>query len=197
MYRLFVAIAVPDPARAQLVSLCSGLDGARWVAPEYLHVTLRFIGEVDGGRAEDVHDALSRIRAPNFDLTLGGVDCFAQAGKVHTLWTGVEKEPLLSHLRDKVESAVVRAGLPAERRKFRPHVTLARLKGAPERLGGYLQRHNRFRTDPVAVDAFTLFRSHLTPKGPHYEALEEYVLEKGRRPQPPLTGGAPASATGS
>jgi 2'-5' RNA ligase len=178
MFRLFVAIELPPDIRGRLAGLCSGLPGAKWVGPEALHLTIRFIGEVDGALADDIHDALSRIDAPGFDLVVGGVDCFEASGKVHTLWTGVEKQPLLLHLREKVESALVRAGCPPERRKFKAHITLARFRGgAGERVGSYIQQFSRFATPPFAVAHFTLFRSHLGANGPHYEALARYPLK--------------------
>lgn len=177
MFRLFVGIALPDWVRQELDGVCEGLPGARWVDAETMHITVRFIGEVDGGMADDVHDALCRVSAPAFSLVMTGVDCFEQAGKVHTLWVGVEKQPLLSRLRDKVEYALIRAGLDPERRKFKPHVTLARFRnGDPDRLGAYLQRNSRFATAPFLIDAFTLFRSYQSAGGPHYEALMRYPL---------------------
>ncbi|MCP5365265.1 MAG: RNA 2',3'-cyclic phosphodiesterase [Hyphomicrobiales bacterium] len=195
MYRLFVGLRLADHTRALLESMRSGLPGAKWVDVEDTHITLRFIGEVDGGAAEDLHAALSRIRAPSFALALASVDCFASSGKVHTVFVGVDKEPWLAHLREKVESAVVRTGFPPERRKFRPHVTLARFKtGAGDRLGSYLHRYSQFRAEPFEVGQFTLFRSHLTAKGAHYETVAEYDLEKGRRLLSPGLDGAPASA---
>ena len=182
MYRLFVGIAFPDSVRVHLAALCGGVAGAKWVAADSMHLTLRFIGEVDGGTAEDIHIALGQIQSPAFALTLAGVDCFAQAGKVHTLWAGIEKEPLLAHLRDKVESAIVRAGIEPERRKFKPHITLARFKGgADQRIGGYLQRYSQFRCEPFEVDSFALYRSHLSAAGPHYEQLAEYPLGADRK----------------
>ena len=89
----------------------SGLPGARWIDTAALHVTLRFIGEVDGAVAEDVHQALGRLRVPAFEMAIASVGCFESGGKVHTLWAGVEKHDLLVRLRDKVEVAVTRAGL--------------------------------------------------------------------------------------
>lgn len=198
MYRLFVGIALPDDVRSALAALGEGLVGAKWVGADTIHLTLRFIGEVDGGVAEDIHLGLSQIQAPAFALTLAGVDCFAQGDKVHTLWTGIDKQPLLPHLRDKVESVLVRAGITPERRKFKPHITLARFKtGTDTRIAGYLQRHSQFRCGPFAVDRFSLFRSHLSAGGAHYEVLAEYRLEKGRRSDSPISDGAPASAPGS
>lgn len=198
MYRLFVGIPLPETVLAELQGLCGGLPGAKWADAHVMHITLRFIGEVDGGVAEDIHLALSRIEAPAFALTLAGVDCFAQAGKVHTLWVGVEKEPLLMHLREKVQGALLRTDLKPEPRRFRPHVTLARFRnGADERLGAYVQRHSQFRSSLFPVEGFTLFRSHLGAGGAHHERLADYALQTGRRSPHLTTGGAPASAQGS
>lgn len=178
MLRLFVGIALPAAIRARLAQLCHGLPGAKWVEPEGLHLTLRFIGEVDGGVARDIDAALSQVRAPAFELAIDRLDYFEQAGRVHTLWVGVRPQPLLVHLRDKIESAVVRSGQPPERRKFRAHITLARLKAASDdRIGRYLERHHGFSAGPFLVEGFTLFRSHLLSSGAHYEALVDYPLE--------------------
>lgn len=178
MLRLFVAIAFPDEIRDDLAEICSGLPGARWIDPESMHLTLRFIGEVGGDVAEDVDAALRGVVAPSFELLIAGVDCFESGGKVHTVWAGIEKQPLLAHLRDKIESAVVRAGCePERRRKFKPHVTLARFRGGtPPRLGTFMQNHSRLALGPFPVERFTLFRSHLGSEKAHYEALADYPL---------------------
>lgn len=178
MLRLFVAVSFPAMVKERLAWVCAGVPGARWVDVDSMHLTLRFIGEVGGDRAEDIHIAMSRISAPAFDLTITGVDCFESGGKVHTLWAGVDKQPLLHHLRDKIESAVVRAGCDPERRKFKPHVTLARFKdGSSTRIGSFVQAHNRLAIGPIPVEEFILFRSHLSSRGPHYEALATYPLQ--------------------
>lgn len=177
MMRLFVGIPFPESVREALARLCSGLPGARWVEPENMHLTLRFIGEVGAGDADDIHHALGRISAPAFEATITGIGCFETAGKIHTLWAGVEKQALLGHLREKVETAVVRAGFEPERRKFKAHVTLARFRnGAGARIGAYIGRHNRFSTGPFRIDRFTLFQSHTGNAGAHYEALADYPL---------------------
>lgn len=190
MIRLFVGIPLPEAVADDLVRVNSGLPGARWVDAASLHVTLRFIGEVDGAMAEDVYQALGRLRAPAFEMAIAGVGCFESGGKVHTLWAGVEKHDLLARLRDKVEVAVTRAGLPAERRKFKPHVTLARFKnGVAARIGHFLEMNNDLQAGPIWVDHFTLFRSHLGGQGAHYERLCDYYLSppnaEGRRHDPP------------
>lgn len=125
-------------------------------------------------------------------LALSGVDCFASSGKVHTLWAGVAKEPLLVHLQGKIERALVRAGIEPERRKFKPHVTLARFRsGAPDRLGPYFQRHSRFSSEPFLVDRFVLFRSHLGSEGAHYEVLATYPLKWGATSESPSKAAPP------
>src|SRR6185312_11679014 len=127
MIRLFVALALPDSVAQTLMMLEYGVPGARWQEREQLHLTLRFIGEVDGRDASGIDDALSAISAPRFSLQLKGVGEFG--GKTpRALWAGVAPNEALMHLNRKIETALQRLGLEAEQRKFTPHVTLARLK---------------------------------------------------------------------
>jgi 2'-5' RNA ligase len=189
MYRLFVALPLPDPVRRHLALMSAGLPGARWVSVDNLHLTLRFIGEVDGGDAEDIHHALARIRAEPFDLSLDGIGCFESGGKVHTLWAGVAKQEHLHRLHEKIDVALIRSGLPADKRKFKPHVTLARFRnGDPARIGTFIARNNPFHVGPFRVEHFALFRSHLGGEGAHYEVLADYPL--GHVPWPVQVGTA-------
>lgn len=173
MLRLFVGIALPPEIKLRLSLIAAGVPGARWVDPGNYHVTLRFIGEVDEGMAGDIDAALAHIRAAAFQLVLSGVGQFGD----RMLWAGVEKRPALVHLRDKVESALVRLGLEPETRRYAPHVTLARLKGASEaRLQAFIQEHALFRAEPFAVDRFSLIASYLTKSGAIYEDQADYAL---------------------
>jgi 2'-5' RNA ligase len=175
--RLFVGIPLPETLRDRLGFLCSGLPNAKWVDPDSMHLTLRFIGEVSGADAEDIHVALSAINAPAFDVTVSGIGCFESGGKVRAIWAGVEKEPRLIHLRDKIESALVRIGVEPERRKFKPHITLARFRNqGTDRIGRFIERNNHFSGGVFSVDHFVLFRSHLTSKGAYYDPLVDYPL---------------------
>src|SRR4030095_17070412 len=123
--RLFVALALPDNIRWQLRLLSGGLAVAmRWLSPENLQITLRFLGEVDGRDAHYVDAALAGIRAPRFPLRLKGVDAFTSGQRVKAVYAAVEKQPALQHLHDTGRSAVVRAGLEPEGQKLTPHVTL-------------------------------------------------------------------------
>ena len=175
--RLFVGLALPESVRRKLEAVSGGLPGARWVAAADLHLTLRFIGEVDPDLAEDVDAALSAIRAPAFSLALEDFGTFGSGRKIHTLWVGVTGEAGLVHLRNKVESTVVRRGFDPEHRTFKPHVTVARLRRTPaERVGLYLADQASFGGDTFDVEAFVLFRSHLGARGARYEELAAYPL---------------------
>jgi 2'-5' RNA ligase len=190
MIRLFVALPLPQDVRERLSGLSGGLPGVRWIAPENLHVTLRFIGDVDEGVADDLHDALIGVRAPAFDITLGGIGTFGPERRPHALWVGVDRSPALTHLRDKVESALVRAGLEPEARRFTPHVSLARLKDSPgPRLAKFMAGGGGLRIGPIACDHFVLFSSHLGRNGASYTAEAEYPLDARE-------SGLPGSPTG-
>ena len=173
MLRLFVGIALPPELKLRLSLLCSGVPGARWVDPGNYHLTLRFIGEVDEGRASDIDEALARIRAKRFEVTLAGVGHFGD----RMLWVGVDKSPPLIHLRDKVESALVRLGLEPETRRYAPHVTLARLRNVGEaKLRAFIAEHALLRAEPFAVAEFSLVASYLTKSGAIYEDQADYAL---------------------
>jgi 2'-5' RNA ligase len=177
--RLFVALPLPDTIRFQLSLLCSGIPDTRWVPPENLHISLRFIGEVDGGMFDDIDAALAVIRAPAFTLELTGVGHFGNGARPRALWAGVARQPALQHLRDKVESAVVRTGLEPEGQKFKPHVTLSRLKSVPiSKLQDFLVRNSLFRTPPFEVTHFTLYSSFLGHEAASYRPERIYELDQ-------------------
>ena len=175
--RLFVGIPLPEDVRARLGELKGGLLGARWVRPENLHLSLRFIGEVPGGDEADIDEALATIEAPGFPLALSELGFFDRRRRVHAVWAGIGMSEPMVRLRAKVEQALVRLGHEPEHRKFKPHVTIARLKGgAATEAGLYLESHAGFAAGPFTVDTFTLYESHLGHGGAHYEALAEYPL---------------------
>src|SRR5260221_6025645 len=148
MLRLFVGIEFPPELKLRLSLLETALPGARWIDPGNLHLTLRFIGEITEDIAADVDEALAQLRARRFSLQLAGTGVFG-GNRPHTLCVGVERDPDLVRLRDKIEQALIRVGLAPEQRRFAPHVTLARLRDPDlARLGDFLAMHARFRTDP-------------------------------------------------
>jgi 2'-5' RNA ligase len=173
MLRLFVGIDLPPELKLSLSLMATGLPGAKWVDAGNYHLTLRFIGEIDEGQAEDVDAALSQIRTPRFDVALATVGHFG----LRQLWVGVERNDALQHLHDKIESALSRLGFPAEERRYTPHVSLARLKGTSEsRLQAYLSEHALYRAPPFRVDHFSLIASYLTKSGAIYEDQADYPL---------------------
>jgi 2'-5' RNA ligase len=175
--RLFVALDLPWALKQRLALLAGGVPGARWVPPENFHLTLRFIGETPKHRAEEIDEALLAIRARGFSLAIAGIGTFAKGGRAVTLWAGVERNTALDHLQAKIETALQRAGCEPERRRFSPHVTLARLDNVPEAtLAGFVQAHNLFRAEPVPVEHFTLFSSHLGKDQAVYTPEVEYEL---------------------
>jgi 2'-5' RNA ligase len=175
--RLFTALALPDEIAQPLLLMQAGVPGARWQKREQLHLTLRFIGEVDGAEANAIDDALAAITAPSFTLELKGVGSFGGKNP-RDLWAGAAPNDALLHLNRKIESALQRIGLEPEARKFTPHVTLARLKNSPRgAVMDYLTDHALYTSTPFAVTAFCLYSSKLTSDGSIYRVEKEYPLQ--------------------
>jgi RNA 2',3'-cyclic 3'-phosphodiesterase len=177
MIRLFTALELPTSVRNRLEELQGGVPGARWTEPEDMHLTLRFIGEVDEDVAHDIDSVLSVLRAAPFEIALSGIGEFG--GKTpRMLWAGVSKsEPLIS-LVQKIENAFQRLGLEPETRKYTPHVTLARLRDSPRaKVLDFIAHHNLFGTEPFKVTEFVLFSSHPSPHGHQYTPERKYPLE--------------------
>ena len=176
MQRLFVALAIPDLVAQTFALVQAGVPGARWQTREQLHLTLRFIGEVDGRDARAIDDALAAIEAPGFTLEPHGVGQFGGKNP-HALWAGVRPSEPLLHLQRKIETALQRTGLEGDRQKYTPHVTLARLRGANTgRVIDWLTDHALFGTVPFQVDGFILYSSVLTSDGSIYRAERAYRL---------------------
>jgi 2'-5' RNA ligase len=176
MHRLFVAIRPPEKVRDLLIVAMDDSPDFRWLVEEQLLLTLRFVGEVDRPLAEDLAAALAAIHAPAFELRISGVGRFKQRSS-GALWAGVEPRAPLAALAAKIERACLSAGLDPERRAFHPHVTLARWKGRRTReVADFLDRRRGLVSAPFDVESFTLFESHLSRHGAHYEAVADYQL---------------------
>lgn len=177
MIRLFVALDMPARQRQRLQSLCHGVRDARWVPEENLHLTLRFIGELEEPRADDVIASLQSVTAGEFSLTLDGVSHFKTGRRIRSLWAGVAPCVALLTLQERIDGALRRVGLPVDGRRFTPHVTLARLKGGtPERVGSWLENNSLFRAEPFAVKDFVLFESYRSHTGAIYTPVERFDL---------------------
>jgi 2'-5' RNA ligase len=178
MPRLFTALPIPDDVAQDIQRLQTGVPGARWQTREQLHLTLRFIGESDGRLASAVHDALSMINAPGFEVTLHSVGEFG-GKRPSALWAGVRPNEALMHLQRKTETALQRIGIAADRQRYAPHVTLARLRGTqPGHVMDFLTDHALYSSRPFAIGAFLLYSSMLTSGGSIYRAEQAYRLKE-------------------
>lgn len=177
MIRLFVALTLPENVRQGLSFLCGGVPGARWQRPDQMHLTLRFIGEIDEGTAGDVVEALESVAMDPFPLAVQGVGAFGEKRRSHVLWAGLKPEPELLRLQAKIETALIRVGLEPERRKYQPHVTLARLNQTSEaKVVEFLSAHGGFSLPPFMVEGFTLYSSFRSHGGAIYRPEESFAL---------------------
>jgi len=175
--RLFIGVRPSDVVLQQLELMCGGLPRARWVTPENMHVTLQFLGEVENADAELLDAELSGIRMEPFSIELSGLGTFQRGRKPGVLWAGVHASEPLADLRTRCAAAVRRTGLHADERKFKPHLTLARMRDPiADRIGAYMAQREPFSSPPFEIDRFILFRSHLGRGQAHYEALADYSL---------------------
>jgi 2'-5' RNA ligase len=176
MPRLFVGIDLPEVIDQQLLLMQAGIPGARWESEDKLHVTLKFIGDVDGGTARRVEEALRGIEIPRFELGLRGVGVFPPRGRPRILWAGIEDSDDLLRLHALIERELESVGIERERRNYHPHVTLARLRNSPEkRVAGFVTQHALLSTPAFPVEAFQLYSSVLNPKGSRYKVEADFT----------------------
>lgn len=180
MPRLFTALEVPRNAAMSLSLLRGGLPGARWIDVENYHITLRFIGDVDGRTADEIVNRLDRIDREEFQISLTGIGSFGSK-KPHSVWAGVSPSAELTALQGEIERICQRIGLPPDPRKFTPHVTLARLRSARvEDVVHYLAGRGNFHTLPFNVGRFVLMSSKESVGGGPYLTEEVFPLQENR-----------------
>ena len=179
MPRLFVALPVPEDVTDALLALQSGVPDARWQPPENFHVTLCFAGEVQGGTMRDLEEELSDIAGPRFAVSVAGVEQFSSGKQPRALVATVERSDRLEWLQQKVASVARNCGIEIERRKFRPHITLARFPGGAEtghHLAQFMASHSGFRAGPWIADGFALYSSRTGRGGSIYTEEAAYPL---------------------
>lgn len=176
MHRLFVALRPPALIRqACLEAMEDGPPGWAWQDKEQLHLTLRYIGEVDRPVAEDVAAALGSIHAFPVEFALSGVGWFDH-GPRGALFARVAPAAPLAALHAKTDRALVRAGLEPERRAFTPHITLARRRRAAVEPTGWLERNAGLGSGVERATSMILFESNIGRHGSAYEAIATYRL---------------------
>ena len=182
MLRLFSGIEIPEETREQLARLSLPLPGARWTDPDDMHLTLRFLGDVDAETANDFADALDRIQVTRFTLQLDGLGAFG-GREPRTIWAGVTPNEELNALYRAHERAARTAGLPPEGRKFKPHVTIARLRHSrPDAVANFLANKGAFRSAPFVVHEVALFSARPGTGGGPYVVEETFPLSAPMAP---------------
>ena len=190
--RLFVAIDIDQAIRTAIAQFVEGVRGfapdVRWVHPESLHITLKFIGEWQ--RLEELKQSLAAVRGEPVDITFGGIGFFPTPKAARVFWIGVDALPQLATLAGAIDAATSKLGIESEKRAFTPHLTLARSgSGRPQRSSrdrnnSLFQRlQDGLATMPsptfgtMTAREFFLFESKLSPKGAQYTKLERFPLE--------------------
>ena len=181
--RLFIAVALPPAVRAELAALRAALEGAgvprlRWVQPDGIHLTLKFLGDTPLRRRPEIEAAMEEAGAagPEHTLSLGGLGLFG-GRRPRVLWAGLDGDvAAVIALAARLDAALAERGFEPERRPLTPHLTLARV---PDRAGDEQRRALRRIVEacaapaplPLAVDALRLIQSDLTPGGARYRTL--------------------------
>jgi len=174
--RIFIALGIPEKIRLELLNLSSSIQGARWLQAEQIHLTLRFIGEVDGSMFQSIRESLESLRFHSFQLKIQGVGHFPPRGEPRVLFAAVRPDEYLFALKEKIDQNLRSCGIPLEGRKFHPHLTLARLKSPPEKqVGIWLQNHVLFELPPFPIKEFELLTSKLTSSGAIYHSENLYT----------------------
>lgn len=181
MPRLFIGLEIPDEVGQTLSLLRGGLPGARWIDPENYHLTLRFIGDIDGGLAHEIVSMLGRVNRRPFDIRLDGLSSFG-GRKPRAIVASVAPSPNLLELQAELERLMQRVGLEPEGRKYTPHVTLARLRDSSSRqVADYLAARGLFRSAAFRVERFVLFSSRASIGGGPYVIEDAFALEEPSR----------------
>jgi RNA 2',3'-cyclic 3'-phosphodiesterase len=173
MPRLFTGLELPDGVVGQLALMRGGGVGARWLDPEDYHITLRFIGDVDGGVARDIDETLSDIRQPKAPVRFEGLSWFGGA-KPRAIVAKVKPDPALMDLQAEQERRLRRIGVEPETRKYTPHVTLARVRGGGQAaVANYLAERGALIADSFTAERFVLYSAREGSGG------GPYVIEAG------------------
>ena len=181
MPRLFTALEIPTAIAVQVSMLQSGLEGARWIERENFHITLRFIGDVPPPIAREVIYELERVKSPPLDITLGALDVFGNA-KPHSLFVSVKKNAALEQLRAEQDNICRRLGLEPDKRKFTPHLTIARIRGVnTASIAKYLFERGLLANQSFPVSRFVLLSSRDSVGGGPYRLEESYELVERER----------------
>lgn len=185
MPRLFTGLEIPPQMRTRLSFLQTGMENVRWIDPGDFHITLRFIGDVGRRDAHMIVDALSSRSWPAPTVQLGELKAFGNS-RPSSIYASVrENEPLI-RLAAAQDRLMQRLGLPPDRRRFTPHVTIARLRGGtkPETVARYLAANGGFSAPAFEPTRFVLYSARESTGGGPYVVEESWAFE----PESRMTG---------
>lgn len=173
-HRLFFGIRPPAAIRDPLIDIMDGIDGARWQDDDQLHLTLRYLGEVETHQADDLAEAAFRVQFQPFDLQISGTGYFERKGIARAVWAAIEPSQPLARLQSRIERLCRNVGMEPDTRKFTPHITLARLNTTSSPVGPFLARHANLHLGPWRVEDYILYESTLRDQGSLYEPIVTY-----------------------
>ena len=170
--------ALPKTIKDHLLAIMGGVKGARWQNRDQLHITLKFIGDVDHHQLADIKATLAQIRFDNFQVEIKGTDFFGKGRAPRLIWAGLAINEPPSLLHEKINQALKPLGIPEETRKYLPHITLARLKHLRHiKIGNFMEATAGLRLEPFMAGEFCLYQSHLGHEGALYKVLERFALD--------------------
>jgi 2'-5' RNA ligase len=196
--RIFIGIDLDPEVRARIERFLEGVEGfapdARWVRPESLHITLKFIGEQPPDRVEAITDRLRRVEGNAFEIRAGGYGFFPTAKAPRVFWIGIHTGPQLAELAESIDMATAELGVPREDRPYSPHLTLARAGAgrrsvSPKRrkadgpfaifavLEKRLAAIGEFDFGTMTANEFILYQSQLSPAGSKYTKLQRFPMK--------------------
>ena len=177
--RLLVALTLPVPVRDSLIALAEPLPGVAWTRPDQLHVTLRFLGDVSAAMSESMIARLGAVQVAPFILPLEGMGTFPPNRPPRVIWIGIGSgHPRLFQLRQRLDDALLAAGLQLDVRTFHPHVTLARCtESAAPAISHWMHVHRNITPPPFRVEAFDLYASELKTTGAVHTLKQRFPLE--------------------
>lgn len=177
MIRLFIAINIPELIKMQIQGVGRSIRNGRPVPADQLHLTLKFIGEVESSMLLDIHENLEEITFDKFSTKVKGTGIFPPRGAPRVLWAGITPAETTNRLRNTIENRLTTIHIPKERQKYSPHITVARLKNSPiEQVHNFLAGNAFLETQEFLVDSFSLYSSQLTRKGAIHTIENTYSL---------------------
>src|SRR3954470_22242349 len=193
--RLFVAIDLIDPIRQKILRFVEGVSGfapdVRWMKPEALHLTLKFIGEFPETKLQELKQALAALPSEPFDISFTGTGFFPTAKSARVFWVGVNADTRLQKLASMIDDATTKLGVEREARAYTPHLTLARAGSGRPAHGKDDKPNNRFQKlrerlekmpqpefGTMTAREFFLYQSKLSPKGSEYTKLAQFAFSK-------------------